>query len=177
MNRSRDYASALLKKAEEDHQAMALLMADASSADWIVGFHAKQAVEKAIKAVLTDEGVEYPLTHLSAARWSGPRASSGRKGSSGRVGSRPAGPLPTRLPAWHAAPPDGGQQPFGLELPTLRDLAPFSLRQAGAEGGDQAGELLVGGLEVFQAFPRLLVSAEARPRRGSTSNRGAGSCP
>jgi HEPN domain-containing protein len=63
MNRSRDYASSLLRKATEDEQAMVLLMADASSADWIVGFHAQQAVEKAIKAVLTDRGVEYPLTH------------------------------------------------------------------------------------------------------------------
>ena len=63
MNRSREYVGALLRKATEDEQAMVLLITDLSSADWIIGFHAQQAVEKAIKAVLANEGVEYPLTH------------------------------------------------------------------------------------------------------------------
>jgi hypothetical protein len=31
--------------------------------DWGIGFHAQQAVEKALKAVLSDRGLEYPRTH------------------------------------------------------------------------------------------------------------------
>jgi len=31
--------------------------------DAIVGFHAQQAVEKAIKAFLTSSGIDYPFTH------------------------------------------------------------------------------------------------------------------
>jgi HEPN domain-containing protein len=42
---------------------MASLMADQNSAAWIVGFHAQQSVEKAIKAVLAECGIEFPLTH------------------------------------------------------------------------------------------------------------------
>jgi HEPN domain-containing protein len=63
MNRSHELAGQLLQKATEDARAMHRLMEDDLSADWIVGFHAQQAVEKAIKAVLSDKGIEHPFTH------------------------------------------------------------------------------------------------------------------
>ena len=63
MNRSHEFAEMLLQKASEDARAMHRLMEDELSADWIVGFHAQQAVEKAIKAVLSEKGIEHPFTH------------------------------------------------------------------------------------------------------------------
>ncbi|MEK7477552.1 MAG: HEPN domain-containing protein [Candidatus Coatesbacteria bacterium] len=53
----------LLEKARGDQQALASLAKDGSNHGWVLGFHAEQAVEKAIKAVLTAFGVEYPFTH------------------------------------------------------------------------------------------------------------------
>lgn len=63
MNRSHEHAQSLLQKAIDDQQAMATLMDAPNSAGWIVGFHAEQSVEKAIKAVLADRGIEFPFTH------------------------------------------------------------------------------------------------------------------
>ena len=63
MNRSHEHAKSLLKKARDDQHAMAALMEDTNSARWIVGFHAQQSVEKAIKAVLAERGIEFPFTH------------------------------------------------------------------------------------------------------------------
>jgi HEPN domain-containing protein len=63
MNRSHELAQMLLQKASEGARAMHRLMEDELSADWIVGFHAQQAVEKAIKAVLSEKGIEHPFTH------------------------------------------------------------------------------------------------------------------
>ena len=63
MNRSHEHAGALLAKARDDAGMMLTLMAAPDSPDWGVGFHAQQAVEKAIKAVLSDRAVEYPRTH------------------------------------------------------------------------------------------------------------------
>jgi HEPN domain-containing protein len=63
MNRSREFAEQLLQKARDDRHVLERLAGDAEAASWTVGFHAQQAVEKAIKAVLSASGVEYPRTH------------------------------------------------------------------------------------------------------------------
>lgn len=63
MNSSIDFARALLAKARDDGYVVRRLCADAAAPDWIVGFHAQQAVEKAIKSVLTRREIEYPRTH------------------------------------------------------------------------------------------------------------------
>jgi HEPN domain-containing protein len=59
----RDLADLLLQKAREDAYAMRSVGNDPKTADWIVGFHAQQAVEKALKAVLTALSVRYGRTH------------------------------------------------------------------------------------------------------------------
>jgi HEPN domain-containing protein len=59
----RDLAAILLAKAHEDAHALDTLAADPEAADWIVGFHAQQAVEKGLKAVLTAEGIRAGRTH------------------------------------------------------------------------------------------------------------------
>jgi len=53
----------LLRKAREDGDAVKKLTPDAEIADSIVGFHAQQAVEKALKAVLAASGDDFPWTH------------------------------------------------------------------------------------------------------------------
>jgi len=63
MAKSREHALALLQKARDDAYVLSRLAADPAAPAWTVGFHAQQAVEKAMKAVLTDRGVEYPYTH------------------------------------------------------------------------------------------------------------------
>jgi HEPN domain-containing protein len=63
MNRSHEHALALLERAEGDRYVAERLAADAAAPGWSVAFHAQQAVEKAIKAVLTARGIEYPRTH------------------------------------------------------------------------------------------------------------------
>lgn len=55
-------AEVLVRKAEDDANAMRLL-ADAEISDEIVGFHAQQAVEKWLKAVLGSRGIEFEYTH------------------------------------------------------------------------------------------------------------------
>ncbi|MDP1609719.1 MAG: HEPN domain-containing protein [Sulfuritalea sp.] len=63
MNSHIDYADALLGKARDDAYVVRCMSADASAPDWIIGFHAQQAVEKAIKSALTRHEVEFPRTH------------------------------------------------------------------------------------------------------------------
>ncbi|MDZ4254594.1 MAG: HEPN domain-containing protein [Sulfuritalea sp.] len=63
MNSPIDYARALLDKARDDGYVLKTLAIDAAAPDWILGFHAQQAVEKALKTVLASQGVEYPRTH------------------------------------------------------------------------------------------------------------------
>jgi HEPN domain-containing protein len=58
-----DYARILLKKAGGDEAAIRKLGPDIDIPDEIVGFHAQQAVEKAIKAVLSASGVKYKFRH------------------------------------------------------------------------------------------------------------------
>jgi HEPN domain-containing protein len=56
-------AQLLLRKAREDADAVKKLTPEADIADSIVGFHAQQAVEKALKAVLAVSGDDFPWTH------------------------------------------------------------------------------------------------------------------
>ena len=60
---SRDHARLMLEKASDDAVALRKLAADAEIADALVGFHAQQAVEKALKAVLSAHDRAYPWTH------------------------------------------------------------------------------------------------------------------
>lgn len=53
----------LLRKAREDADAVEKLAPDQEIADSVVGFHAQQAAEKAMKAVLAFRGDEFPWTH------------------------------------------------------------------------------------------------------------------
>lgn len=53
----------LLVKARNDALVLDKLAGDLEVADESVGFHAQQAVEKALKAVLEVRGVDYPRTH------------------------------------------------------------------------------------------------------------------
>jgi HEPN domain-containing protein len=48
-----EYARALLRKAGEDQYVANRLAADEGGPAWVIGFHAEQAVEKALKAVLS----------------------------------------------------------------------------------------------------------------------------
>jgi len=56
-------AQSLLRKAGEDLYAARCLSKAPEVSAWTVGFHAQQAVEKALKAVLMHRGVRYPFTH------------------------------------------------------------------------------------------------------------------
>jgi HEPN domain-containing protein len=58
----REYAALLITKATSDRQA-AHALAQAAVAAEITGFHAQQAVEKAIKAILVLAGVSLPRIH------------------------------------------------------------------------------------------------------------------
>lgn len=58
-----DLANVFLRKAREDLTALTRLASDPQVADEIVGFHAQQAIEKALKGVLTAAGVRVGKTH------------------------------------------------------------------------------------------------------------------
>lgn len=58
-----DLARRLLAAAREDELAAKSVLQVEGIADPIVGFHAHQAVEKAIKAVLAFNRTEFPFTH------------------------------------------------------------------------------------------------------------------
>jgi hypothetical protein len=58
-----EYASLLTRRAEGDLYACRLLADDPGSDEGIVGFHAQQAVEKALKVALVLAGVDFPRTH------------------------------------------------------------------------------------------------------------------
>ena len=63
MQHSREHAQLLLRKARQDEFALEKLIADPSVPDEIIGFHAQQAIEKTLKAVLTNCGLSYGRTH------------------------------------------------------------------------------------------------------------------
>jgi HEPN domain-containing protein len=59
----RTVAEMLLLAAERDQQAFHKLLEDPGLHDSLPGFHAQQAVEKALKAVLAHAGVVFRRTH------------------------------------------------------------------------------------------------------------------
>jgi len=63
MNRSHEYGRTLLQKARDDAWVLQRLAGDRDTPPWTLGFHAQQAAEKAVKAVLSVAGAEYPKTH------------------------------------------------------------------------------------------------------------------
>lgn len=63
MNSSLDHARGLLARAHDDFFVVRRLAGEADAPGWVLGFHAEQAVEKALKSVLSSAGVAYPRTH------------------------------------------------------------------------------------------------------------------
>lgn len=63
MNSPREHGRALLARAEDDLYVVRRLRTEADAPRWVLGFHAQQAVEKALKAVLSGRGQAYPRTH------------------------------------------------------------------------------------------------------------------
>lgn len=58
-----DQPEVLLRKALQDELVLAKLLSDRDVDDDTLGFHAQQAAEKMLKAVLASRGVDYPKTH------------------------------------------------------------------------------------------------------------------
>ncbi len=58
-----DLAQQLLRRATDDQAAASALLEVAGVSNAIVGFHAQQAVEKALKAVLAARAVDFPFSH------------------------------------------------------------------------------------------------------------------
>ena len=56
-------ANMLLQAARQDEAASRLLSSSTEISDAVIGFHAQQAAEKAIKAVLSEHSVEFRRTH------------------------------------------------------------------------------------------------------------------
>ena len=61
--RQHEQALLLLKKAEEDIALLAEVLASEKISDEIFGFHAQQAAEKSLKAMLSEFDVRFPRTH------------------------------------------------------------------------------------------------------------------
>ncbi len=62
----RDLAQRLLRKAENDIAAFDKLRDSPDIATEILGFHAQQAAEKMLKAILAFHQIRYPFTHRLA---------------------------------------------------------------------------------------------------------------
>ena len=60
---AKDVASALLAKAAGDEAGLRVLAERSDVPDHVVGFLAQQAIEKALKAVLTARGVSFQRSH------------------------------------------------------------------------------------------------------------------
>ncbi len=58
-----EYAGVLLERAKSDLGALGVLMANEDMLDDVVGFHAQQAVEKALKVVLVLGDIDFPRSH------------------------------------------------------------------------------------------------------------------
>lgn len=56
-------AAILARKASEDAVALREFEGNSEVADSILGFHAQQAIEKWLKAVLADKGIKFEYTH------------------------------------------------------------------------------------------------------------------
>jgi HEPN domain-containing protein len=62
----RKLAQKLLRKADQDIVVVEKWHSDSDVSDEILGFHAQQAAEKMLKAVLANEEIEFPFTHRLA---------------------------------------------------------------------------------------------------------------
>ena len=60
---SLEHARQLLQRAAEDQYVLRKLADDPAAPPSMVGFHAQQAIEKMLKAVLASRDVDYPRTH------------------------------------------------------------------------------------------------------------------
>ncbi len=60
---ARDFAAVLKRKALQDVFTVEKLIGDPASPDEVLGFHAQQAVEKLLKAVLAAHSVPFRRTH------------------------------------------------------------------------------------------------------------------
>ncbi|HTD57603.1 MAG TPA: HEPN domain-containing protein [Solirubrobacteraceae bacterium] len=60
---ARELALLLVRKAEGDESILDRLLDDADVPDDVLGFHAQQAIEKRLKAVLAFYGIDYDRTH------------------------------------------------------------------------------------------------------------------
>ena len=58
-----DQARLLLRKAQQDQSILQRLLDDPLITDESLGFHAQQAAEKLLKALLTLHGLDYPRSH------------------------------------------------------------------------------------------------------------------
>ena len=67
MSKSHEHARLMLEKAAEDLYVLDLLIADTGAPDAVIGFHAQQAVEKWLKAALTERAIGFARTHDLAA--------------------------------------------------------------------------------------------------------------
>jgi HEPN domain-containing protein len=56
-------AQMLMESAQQDVTVCNLLAGNTTIGDAVIGFHAQQAVEKSIKAVLSQHGIEFRRTH------------------------------------------------------------------------------------------------------------------
>jgi HEPN domain-containing protein len=63
MQHSSEHAELLLHKAQQDELALEKLISDPALPDEIICFHAQQAIEKTLKAVLTNSAIYYGRTH------------------------------------------------------------------------------------------------------------------
>jgi HEPN domain-containing protein len=60
---SANLAALLARKAREDATAVREFAANPEISDGIIGFHAQQAIEKCLKAVMAARGIEHPRIH------------------------------------------------------------------------------------------------------------------
>jgi len=63
MSEPRDRPDVLVEKAAEDQYVLERLAEDAKAPQAVIGFHAQQAVEKCLKAILASRCVPYGRTH------------------------------------------------------------------------------------------------------------------
>lgn len=59
----KDHALQMLEMAKKDHQALTHMLDAESFSEEIFGFHAQQSIEKALKAWIANQGLEYPKSH------------------------------------------------------------------------------------------------------------------
>lgn len=58
-----DYVGMLVSKAAQDEYVLDVLLDDPLAPEEVFGFHAQQAAEKLLKALLAAAQVEFPFTH------------------------------------------------------------------------------------------------------------------